>query len=315
MEKMAKRISIGSSKVTNLEQAYDEFINHSIAKGLSEKTIRFYKENIGYFFRVIEQEALCSEIELVTVEDYILYMQSQTYSKTTIATRIRALRVFMYFCMERNYIEAFKIKIPKEEEVIKETYIEEEIKKLLKKPKGKSFAEYRNYIAVSLMIATGARVNTVINIKVKDLDFENNCIALKVTKNKRHQIMPMSTALKGELMTYLRMWKTTDESYLFCNVYGKQMTDSGFKHEIAKYNVSRGVTKTSCHLFRHTFSKYYIIAGGDIFRLQKLLGHSSLDMVKKYVNMYGNDLSNGFDGLNLLDNIQANKQRIKIENK
>ena len=50
---MAKGISLGSSKVTNLEQAYEEFIKHSVAKGLSEKTIRFYKENLGYFFRVI----------------------------------------------------------------------------------------------------------------------------------------------------------------------------------------------------------------------------------------------------------------------
>lgn len=300
---MARRIVLGNSKSMSIGNAFKEFNTHSTVKGLSLKTIKFYEENIGYFFRVVPKDTLCSEIDFITVEEYILYMQEQqTLSKTTIATRTRAVRAFLYFCMEREYVGKFKIKIPKEKEIIKQTYTEEEIRKLLREPKNPSFTEYRNYVAVALMLATGVRVTTAINIKVKDLDFENSCIVLKTTKNKKHQIMPMSTALKQTLMLYLKAWNPSDEDYLLCNVYGKRLTDSGFKHQIAKYNISRGVTKTSCHLYRHTFSKHYIIAGGDIFRLQKLLGHSSLDMVRKYVNMYGNDLNDGFDNLNMLDN-------------
>lgn len=310
---MARRIRLEDSKSMTMQKAFKEFITHSTVKGLASKTIKFYEENIGYFFKVIPDSTLCGEVDSITVEDYILYMQKQTFSKTTIATRTRAVRAFLYFCMEREYVDKFKIRIPKEEEIIKQTYTEDEIRKLLREPKKPSFAEYRNYVAVALMLATGVRVTTAINIKIKDLDFENSCIMLKTTKNKKHQIMPMSSALKQTLMLYLRAWDSSEDDYLFCNVYGKQLTDSGFKHEIAKYNKSRGVTKTSCHLFRHTFSKYYIISGGDIFRLQKLLGHSSLDMVKKYVNMYGNDLNDGFDNLNMLDNVQNNRQRLRIK--
>jgi integrase/recombinase XerD len=62
------------------------------------------------------------------------------------------------------------------------------------------------------------------------------------------------------------------------------------KLAIGKYNQKRGVNKTSVHLFRHTFAKNWITNGGDIFRLQKILGHSSIEMVKEYVEMFSDDL-------------------------
>ncbi|RHP70371.1 hypothetical protein DXA59_05185 [Clostridium sp. OF03-18AA] len=63
----------------------------------------------------------------------------------------------------------------------------------------------------------------------------------------------------------------------------------------------KGVEKTSAHLYRHTFAKKWILNGGDIFRLQKILGHSDLTVVKEYVQMFGQDLAVDFDKFNSLD--------------
>jgi len=63
------------------------------------------------------------------------------------------------------------------------------------------------------------------------------------------------------------------------------------------------VQKTSVHLFRHTFAKKWILSGGDIFRLQKLLGHSSLEIVKEYVNIFGADLKAQYDTFNPLESM------------
>ena len=70
---------------------------------------------------------------------------------------------------------------------------------------------------------------------------------------------------------------------------------------LASYNRSKGVEKTSAHLYRHTFAKKWILNGGDIFRLQKILGHSDLTVVKEYVQMFGQDLAIDFDKFNPLD--------------
>jgi integrase/recombinase XerD len=65
---------------------------------------------------------------------------------------------------------------------------------------------------------------------------------------------------------------------------------------------------TSIHAFRHTFAKYYITSGGDAFKLQRLLGHSSLDVTLNYVNLYSKDLKDGFDKHSILANFTENKR-------
>ena len=98
----------------------------------------------------------------------------------------------------------------------------------------------------------------------------------------------------------------------FCSAFGEQLTKDGLRTTIKVYNHRRGVLKTSIHLFRHTFAKNWILNGGDILRLQKLLGHSSLDMVKEYVSIFGVDLKENFDNFNALDKYSNDIQKTKI---
>jgi integrase/recombinase XerD len=73
---------------------------------------------------------------------------------------------------------------------------------------------------------------------------------------------------------------------------------------IETYNLSRGVSKTSIHLFRHTFAQRYLQNGGDSLYLQKVLGHSTLAMTKHYCNIYDVDLVKTFDTFSPLATIK-----------
>lgn len=132
------------------------------------------------------------------------------------------------------------------------------------------------------------------------------------TKNRKQQIIPLSNTLSITLKEYLRYRGGTVEDYLFCSQVGNQMTRDSLVHSIHKYNKKRGVTKTSIHLFRHTFAKNWILNGGDIFRLQKILGHSTLDMVREYVNLYGNDLQHNFNEYNPLEKFSNHNKHISM---
>jgi len=68
-------------------------------------------------------------------------------------------------------------------------------------------------------------------------------------------------------------------------------------------------------LYRHTFAKQWILNGGYIFRLQKILGHSDLTVVKEYVHMFSNDLAIDFDKFNPLDNLKINSSKNVIKMK
>lgn len=154
----------------------------------------------------------------------------------------------------------------------------------------------------------------MLSFKIGDIDFENSTIILKITKNRKQQIIPITNSLLIILNEYLKYRKGKDEDYLFCNIYGGKLHPSALESAIKKYNLKRGVNKTSLHLYRHTFAKKWILKGGDIFRLQKILGHSSLEMVKQYVNMFSDDLKIGFSQFNPLEDFSnIGKKSIKIK--
>ena len=87
----------------------------------------------------------------------------------------------------------------------------------------------------------------------------------------------------------------------------------GLRQSIARYNMRRGVQKTSIHLFRHTFARKYLIdCGGDAFTLQKLLGHSTLAMTKHYCAIYDADLTKNYDNFSPLAQMKASGAKIKM---
>ena len=67
--------------------------------------------------------------------------------------------------------------------------------------------------------------------------------------------------------------------------------------------------RTGVHRFRHTFAKNWIVNGGDIFKLQKMLGHSSINMVKNYGDMFTDDLQQDFNIYNPLEKLQSNNKK------
>lgn len=158
-------------------------------------------------------------------------------------------------------------------------------------------------------MATGCRARTLANLRIKDLDFDNQLITYTWTKNRKQQIVPMSNTLKKVLIEYLQYREGKPEDYVFINAYGGYLKVDILSHNIAKYNKKRGVMRTGVHRFRHTFAKNWIVNGGDIFKLQKMLGHSSINMVKNYVDMFTDDLQQDFNIYNPLEKLQSNNKK------
>ena len=291
-----------SSSETTLKDLFDEFIRFKTLQNLSPETIKYYDDCYRYFVEFFGEVAVCSEISEDTFYDYMghIHDTKPNLSPATQRSYLTGVRAIFYYGMKKGYINNFQVQLPKMDEIVKQTYTDHEIMLLLKKPdmKKSEFPEYRNWVLINYMIGTGNRAGTIINIKIEDVDFNSSNIILKKLKGRKQYYIPMSKSLENILKEYLIYRKGEPEDFLFCNVYGKPLTLNGLETEIGKYNKSRGVEKTGLHMFRHTFAKQWILNGGDIFRLQKILGHSSLDMVRKYVNMFSDDLRRDFDSFN-----------------
>ena len=150
------------------------------------------------------------------------------------------------------------------------------------------------------------------NIKIKDIDFDNSVIYINVTKNRKPLIVPINRTMLTILKEFLtsRQHKSNDD-YLFCNVFGQQLVKSTCYHQLYDYNKNRGVTTTGIHRYRHTFAKQWILNGGNVVSLQKILRHSSLAITQNYINLLVSDVSKEVEQINLLDKF-GNKRYIKI---
>lgn len=298
-----------------MKEGFKEFYNHCRVKNLSNKTLKYYEDNYYIFTNFFNDRDLINTITSDTIDNYIIHLKENTQCNSrSINTRLGAIRTILYYFMKLGYMEKFEIQLVKTIKKVKETYTDVELLLLLKKPNIKKcdFTEYRDWVIVNYLLSTGNRLDTVINIKIQDLNFNDELILLQATKNKKQQLIPMSKTMVKVLQEYLQYRKGELEDYLFCNIYGIKLTGNALENSIRKYNQRRGVNKTSIHLFRHTFAKKWILSGGDIFRLQKILGHSSIDIVKNYVNMFSNDLKIDFDKFNPLEQFSLNKQSLKL---
>ncbi|MDR1410421.1 MAG: tyrosine-type recombinase/integrase [Oscillospiraceae bacterium] len=283
-----------------------EFIRFKKLRNLSPETISFYEDCGRYFADFLGEAVMCDKITEDTYYNYIehLHETKPNLSSATERSYLTGIRAILYYGMKKGYLQDFVVQLPKIDEVVKDTYTDSEVKILLEKPdiKSASFAEYRNWVIINYMLGTGNRAGTIVSVQIEDLDFEGNIIILKKLKGRKQYVIPISRSLAAILREYLSYRKGEPGEPLFCTAYGKPMTTDILEKEIARYNRKRGVEKTSLHMFRHTFAKQWILNGGDIFRLQKILGHSSLEMVRKYVNMFSDDLQRGFDSFNPLEN-------------
>ena len=110
----------------------------------------------------------------------------------------------------------------------------------------------------------------------------------------------------------MRIRSGDNDDYLFPTENGLQLKEPGLRSSIARYNNNRGVEKTSIHSFRHTFARKYLVdCGGNAFTLQRLLGHSTLDMTKHYCAIFDKDIVKNYDDYSPLSQIKSSK-RIKI---
>lgn len=164
---------------------------------------------------------------------------------------------------------------------------------------------------VNFLLSTGVRQNSLINVKIRDVDFDNSVVYVNMTKNRKPLIIPLNEDILRILKEYLQYRGGEVDDWLFCSVYGKQLTRSNNYHALWDYCHERGVEQTGVHRFRHTFAKKWAIMGGSVVTLQKILGHSSLAITEGYLNLLTSDLKKKMDEVNIIRSLKQEHIRMR----
>lgn len=308
-----------AAKPTDVKEIFQLFQQHNEAGNLAKQTIISYQWNCKHILEFLEEQGIdnIQDVTSDTVDEFKLHLvKGDRYKKispTTRNTYLRNTRAFLYFAMKKEYLERFSINLFPQEEPIPKMYDREEIAKLIQVPdlKACKFPEYRNWVFVTYIFATGNRLRTAMNIRVRDIDFTENTVLLTTTKNREQQIIKLNKTMAAILREYLDTWEEnfTPNSYLFPTIDGEKMSENGMKHTIAEYNRRRGVQKTSIHAMRHTYATNYMKSGGNREKLKQNLGHKDDTITNRYIHITGLDFPEDVEKTNILDQIGMGQKK------
>ena len=296
----------------SLNELFPRFVAAKTAEGVSEGTVKNYHQHWHSIGKHLDRDKLIGDVTQDDINNVVVSMRKSGLAHNSISSYTRVLRTFLKWCREQDYTSVVMPPI-KDKETIKETYTDEELRKLLQKPdKHCDFSEYRNWVIVNFLLNCGCRAATIRNIQNRDVDLSEKRVSFRHTKTGKVQILPLCSLMVNILRDYMVVRQGSPSDYLFCSEFGEMLTENALREAIFKYNHRRGVRKTSLHAFRHTFSRKFLVdCHGDAFTLQKLLGHSTLLMTKHYCAIYDSDIAKSFDSISPLAQLQKSKTTIK----
>ena len=308
---MKQKITTNLHLGKTFEDVYTSFIVSKTSLGISASTINNYKYHLRTIGRYLDITMPFDDLSKSDLEKMTVAMRESGLAYNTVATNVRMVRIFLHWC-QREGLTTLDIPNFKERETVKETYTDEELMILLKKPpKDASFVEYRTWVIENFLLNCGCCAATVCNIQIRDVDLAAKTVIFRHNKNGKVQANPLCSQMASILSDYMLIRKGAAEDYLFCDQYGGMLTGNALRLSVQHYNRTRGIQKTSIHLFRHTFARKYLIdCGGDAFRLQRLMGHSTLHMTKHYCAIFDADLANNYDKFSPLAQLTKPKERI-----
>ena len=308
---MARKITMGAQSRKSVAEVFDDFVVSKMAQGLSDITIATYRQHIRSISNHLDIQKPMEALTRKDLEEMIVSMRASGLAHNSISSYCRVFRTFSNWCRDCG-LNIPQLPNIKDKETVKEAYTDAELLALLKRPKKDcSFCDYRNWVIVNFLMNSGCRSSSVRNIQNQDVDLETRQVILRHNKNGKIQTVPLCSQMVSILREYMPVRGGKPEDYLFCDQYGGMLSMNGLRLAIARHNQSRGVQKTSAHLYRHTFARKYLVdCGGDAFMLQRLLGHSTLKMTKHYCAIYDADIAKDYDRFSPL--AQLNQQKEKI---
>lgn len=297
-----------------LGQAKKIYLVTKKSENVTSRTLESYDEILKRFYNYLLEKNIydVSEVDANCIREFLVLLQERGLRGVTRHRYFRGLKTFFLFLLRDDYISKnpmATVNPPKIEQKEMRTFTAQEISKLLNAFDKNTFIGFRNYCIFCLFFSTGMRRGEVIELRLADINITNDVIRIANGKGQKERIAPIGRTLKRSMIQYLRMreeYLSGDScEWLFITPRNdRRMTKSCLNILFRKLKKELKMTgeKVSCHTWRHTFAKNFLLNGGDIFSLQKILGHSDIATTKGYLNLNEKEIKMQHAKFNPLDN-------------
>jgi len=306
---------------------YYEVCNKS--EGKSQRTITWYSANLRQFHDFLKSRQLpnvVDRIDVKMVREYINYLLGrkrfvshrncriyrELLSRATVHGHVRTLKAFFRWLLREGLVKvdiSANLRLPKIPNKIISTLSDEEIRFILNTFSSGHLCDMRNKTIFMILIDTGLRVGELVNLKMDDLQ-QSDGVFKVMGKGQKERIVPIGNNAQRALHKYLLFRPKPAHpgvDNVFLSIHGNALSENSMKLMFSRLSQRSKVQRLHAHLCRHTFATRFLMNGGDIFTLQRILGHSSLEMVRHYANLASSHIVIQHQKFSPLDRLNLSK--------
>ncbi|MFF2886711.1 tyrosine-type recombinase/integrase [Paenibacillus sp. NPDC057967] len=299
------------AEAESFEVAESTFIRRCKIKNLSELTVIYYRDVLGRLRSEMGKVGVERPIDVTHdhIHDFMLETREAGSTDATVDKYIRGWRAYFNFMTTEGYVKENPfdsvMKVRSESRII-ETFSKPQLKELFDAPDKSKFTGYRDYVIMLLLFETGIRISEAEGVSIPNINWRERRIKV-YGKGRKERYVPFQKTLETHLRQYIEIRGLLDHDFLFVNIDNTPMRIRTMQENIQEYGVKAGINgvRVSPHTFRHTMAKMYVMNGGDPLSLQIILGHTTLDMVRNYVNLFSNDISKKHERHSPLENLDV----------
>ncbi len=274
----------------------ESFLIDRRSQGLSPETIDFYTKKLKYFQRYCEGLALTQISQLTSdiIRRYILEV-SETHNPGGVHACFRPLRTMLYWIEEEEIMPPGwknpirRVKAPKvPTEPIEPIQIEEI--HLLLKTCGNNYSGIRDKAMMLGLLDTGARAKEFLDLNLEDVDLATGSVMIRQGKGRKPRMVFLGRKTIRAIRAYMRNRRVNSPA-LWVSIHGDRMSYAALRCLLRRRAELVGMKEIPTpHDFRRAFALIMLRNGVDIFALQKLMGHSDLQVLRRYLAQTDQDI-------------------------
>lgn len=268
----------------DLIQKYVEYLQ--VERYYSKNTIESYQRDLIQFSDYYQKKF--NRISQKDAQKYLLYLNSN-YSENTVRRKFSSVKNCFKYLNGEGLINEYvftNIKLRKKKVSIPKVMDQKIVNKLLNNIKVKDRYTARDKVMFEILYASGIRISELINIKLSDINLNENLIKV-IGKGTKERYVPINDTTNKYISLYLeeyRMKFARRSEYLLVNQHGKQITRQGCNKIIQKYGKIIGIDNLTPHVFRHSIATHLLNNGVDLKVVQEILGHADISTTQIYTH-------------------------------
>ena len=277
---------------SGLRLALDSFLLDAEARRLTPKSLRFYRQQLEPFLAFLQAQGVVKPDGITAhhIRSFLVGLQRRGLADASQHAAARAIRAFCNFMVNEELLVASpmrKVKMPRQAKVILPAFAPEEVKQLL------AACEYvRDAAIVLCLLDTGCRAAEFVGLDVGDVDLKTGTVKVRLGKGRKQRLAFLGARARKALLKYFmeRGSPRPEEPLWLSQTTGERLTDDGLRLLFRRLGLLAHVPHCHPHTFRRTFALWSLRSGMNIYALQQIMGHSDLQILRRYLALVEEDL-------------------------